>query len=236
VFVFSENSMVDALVAQASEGALRALPYGIFTELVSQETFSKKVGGIPNDGSDISGVSSDSFAYHSLNHNLFAASDIQIENLSPGSIISNEQQHASWLVQAAIDSWLNVVPFTHRSHAHAVVQARSTSKFASNVSNAAHHHGRVCNLAAFALDLSQYLIKIKDQPRFVHAAWEFVDLAAICLFSVRTFSFSHPLHDRVRSLFHDMLWKVMQLDRSPLHEMPACSTYADVVQHCIDWH
>ncbi len=52
VYVFSENSILDSVVAKVSAGAIRALPYGIFASLVSQDEFFKLVGGARGEGAD----------------------------------------------------------------------------------------------------------------------------------------------------------------------------------------
>ncbi len=225
VFVFAENSMLDSAVATASMGAVRALPYGLFAVLVLQDVFFLSVGGIKGDGADQNSATADSSAYHLHNRNLFTDPDLKLETLTWPTVIVSSAQHAAWLVQAAVDAWLNIVPFPYISHALAVINLQQSSSVASSLSNAMDRNGRFCTLAALYLDQSLYYSPIEDRSRFVEAAWFFVDVAAMCLFSTRTFGFSHPSRDRVQSHFQQMLWNVMQHDHTPLPEFPGCETY-----------
>lgn len=222
VLVFAENSMLDSAVAQASVGAVRALPYGIFAALVSQDTFIRRVGGIRGDGADESGANMESAAYHTLNQNMFTDPDLRLEQLTWPTVLVNSAQHAAWLAHAAVDAWLNVVPFPYIIQARAVVNLHMPSSFAPVASNAMNRNGRFCTLAALHLEKSQHEFSIKDHARFIETAWLFVDVAAVCLFSTRTFGFDHPSRDRIRSNFQRMFWNVMQQDHSPLPEMSGC--------------
>jgi hypothetical protein len=215
VFVFSEISMLDSMVAQASAGAIRALPRGLFASLVSRDMFIRKTAG---DGDDTT-------AYHSSIAALFTDPAIQLPSLPWPSILSNEAHHAAWLLNAAVDAWLSIVPFPYLSQAHDVIAVRSSESFAPNASDAMGYNGRKCTLAALYLDRSQHFMKINDVDQFVAAAWLFVDFSAVCLFSVRSFGLMHPSHARIKANFVDTFWKVIQLDRSPLPDMPGCDEY-----------
>ncbi len=222
VLVFAENAMLDAMVAQASAGAVRALPYGIFAALVSRDTFSRNAVGITGDGADDSGFSHDSAAYHLYNQQMFTDPDLQLEPLTWPSVLTTSEQHATWLVHAAVDAWLSVVPFPHLAQAQAVVLSRSSASFSPDVSNALDHSGRMCTLAALLLDHAQH-VKSKDDLSYVELAWRFVDHAAVCLFAVRTFHIRHPSHDRIRANFQQTLWNALQLDRFSLPEPAGCA-------------
>jgi hypothetical protein len=214
-FVFTEISMLDSMVAQASAGAIRALPYGLFASLLLQDVFVKKTAS-ENDASH---------AYHTFIQESFTHPSVQLPPLYWPSTISDQAQHATWIAHAAIDAWLKIVPFQYISQVHSVVNSFSSSSFAPSVSNAIGRNGRTCNIAALYLDQSQHYIETKNDAQFVTAAWLFVDHAAICLFSVRTFGVVHSSHDRIRAHYKEMFWKVTQLDRSPLPEMPGCDKY-----------
>jgi hypothetical protein len=227
VLVFAENSMLDSLVTRVSAGAVRSLPIGLFAELVSQDTFSRSVGGIRGDGADESGVTNDSSEYHLRNQILFTDIELQLETLIwPTDLLGNSVQHATWLAQAAVDAWLNVVPFPHLSFAQAVVRSHSSSSFAPSATKATNRNGRFCTLAALYLDQAQHFLRSNDHGRFVQVAWLFVDVAGVCLFSSRTFGFDHPSRERIQSNFKDTFWKVVQLDRSPLPDLPGCEKCA----------
>ena len=221
VLVFSENAMLDAMVAQASAGAVRALPYGIFATLVSRDTFFRNVGGVTGEGADDSSFSHDSAAYHLYNQHVFTDPDLQLQPLTWPSVITTSEQHATWLVHAAIDAWLSVVPFPHFAQAQAVVSSRSSHRFSPDASNALDRSGRMCTLAALLLDHAQH-VKFKDDARYAELAWRFVDHAAVCLFAVRTFNFHHTSHGRIRANFQQTFWSALQLDRTPLPEPAGC--------------
>jgi hypothetical protein len=216
IFVFTEISMLDSMVDQASVGAIRALPHGLFASLLLRDVFFDTIAS-ESDASN---------AYHSFVHESFTLPSIQLPPLLWPSTISDQAQHATWIAYAAIDAWLKIVPFPYISQVHSVVNSFSASSFAPSVSNAIGRNGRICNIAALYLDKSQHLIETKNDAQFVTAAWLFVDHAAICLFSVRTFGFAHSFHDRIRANYKEMLWKVTQLDRSPLPEPPGCEKCA----------
>jgi len=221
VLVFSENAMLDAMVAQASAGAVRALPYGIFATLVSRDTFFRNVGGVTGEGADDSSLSHDSAAYHLYNQHVFTDPDLQLQPLTWPSDITTSEQYATWLVHAAIDAWLSVVPFPHLAQAQAVVSSRSSHRFSPDASNALDRSGRMCTLAALLLDHAQH-VKSKDDARYAELAWHFVDHAAVCLFAVRTFNFHHTSHGRIRANFQQTFWSALQLDRTPLPEPAGC--------------
>ena len=226
VLVFAESAMLDSEVAQASAGAVRALPLGLFAALVSSDAFARSVGGSRGEGADESGATDHSAAYHLHNQNLFTDPDLWLETLLWPTALASSAQHASWLAQAAVDAWLSVVPFPYILHAHAVVNACSSASFYASVSNAMNRNGRFCTLAALYLDQTLHYSKMNNILHYADAAWHFVDFASVCLFSVRTFNFHHPSRDRIRSHFEPTFWKVVQLDRSPLPEMPGCEKYA----------
>jgi hypothetical protein len=225
VLVFAENAMLDAMVAQASAGTVRALPYGIFAALVSWDTFTRNAGGITGEGADDSGFSDDSAAYHLYNQQMFTDPDHQLERLTWPSVLTTSEQHATWLVHAAVDAWLSVLPFPHFAQALAVVSSRSSDRFSPDVSNALDHSGRMCTLAALLLDHAQH-VKSKDDLSYVEQAWRFVDHAAVCLFAVSTFHIRHPSHDRIRANFQQTLWNALQLDRFSLPEPAGCAKCA----------
>jgi len=224
VLVFAENAMLDAMVAQASAGAVRALPYGIFATLVSRDTFSRKVGEVTGEGAGNIGFSHEIAAYHLYNQQLLTDPDLQLEPLTWPSVITTSEQHATWLVHAAVDAWLSVVPFTHFAQAQAVVSSRSSHRFSPDASNALDRSGRMCTLAALLLDHAQH-VKSKDGLSYVEHAWRFVDHAAVCLFAVRTFHIQHPSHDRIRANFQQTFWNTLQLDRTPLPDPAGCDNY-----------
>ncbi len=72
VYVLSENAMLDSVVAKASAGAIRALPYGIFASLVTQDEFFKLVGGARGEDADNSSVSATYSLYYLRNKNLIS--------------------------------------------------------------------------------------------------------------------------------------------------------------------
>ncbi len=221
VLVFAENAMLDAMVAQASAGAVRALPYGIFATLVSRDTFSRKAGEVMGEGAGNIGFSHETAAYHLYNQQLLTDTDLQLEPLTWPPVITTSEQHATWLVHAAVDAWLSVVPFTHFAQAQAVVSSRSSHRFSPDASNALDRSGRMCTLAALLLDHAQH-VKSKDGLSYVEHAWRFVDHAAVCLFAVRTFHIHHPSHDRIRANFQQTFWNTLQLDRTPLPDPAGC--------------
>jgi len=228
IFVFTEISMLDSMVSQATAGAIRALPYGLFASLVPHDIFFKTIASNVDDSKQ----------YHTLAQQVFT--DIQLPPLYWPSALSNQAEHATWIAYAAIDAWLSIVPFPYLSQARAVVNLHSSSSFVPSVSNAIGRNGRICTLAALYLDQSLHCIKTEDYSQFVAAAWLFVDYAAICLFSARTFGFEHPSRSRIEANFKKTLWKVMQIDRSPLPQMSGCDKYAKATVKCMciinnDW-
>ncbi len=223
VLVFAENSMLDSMVTQASAGAIRALPFGIFALLVSQDAFLKYTGGIRGDGADESSVNEDASTYHLYNHNLFTNRNLKLEVLPwPSQILTNSAKHASWLVQAAVDAWLNIVPFPFIMQAHAVVNARSSATFQPNASDATGANGRQCILASIHLDRAHHYLKTNDHQKFSYGAWFFIDLSSVCLFSTLNLRLKHPARDRLADNFESIYWKLHQLDRSPLPPMAGC--------------
>lgn len=226
VLVFSENSMLDNLVAQLSAGAVRALPHGLFAELVSQEKFSRNVGGIRGDSADESGATDESSAYHLRNHNLFTDPDLQLELLTWPTVLTSSAQYATWLVQAAVDAWLNIVPFPYIMHAHAVVNARTSANFSPDSTDAIGANGRQCTLASIHLDRADYYLKTKQHDKFVAGAWFFIDLSSVCLFSTLNLRLKHPARNRIAANFDEIYWKLHQLDRIPLPPMAGCDECA----------
>jgi hypothetical protein len=220
--IFSENSMLDAMVTQASAGAVRALPYGLFAFLVSRDDFLSYVGGVKGDGADESGVSARSTSYHTHNRKLFTDPDVQLTPLSWPATITDSALHSSWLAQAAIDAWLSVVPFPYVFDAHAVVDARSSSSFSDNSSHAIGANGRQCFLADIHIDRALYYLNIKDYNPFLAGAWFCIDLSSICLFSALNLKLQHPSRDRVEMNFMNIYWKLHIFDRTPLPPMPGC--------------
>jgi len=223
IFVFTEISMLDSMVSQATAGAIRALPYGLFASLVPHDIFFKTIASNVDDSKQ----------YHTLAQQVFTDPSIQLPPLYWPSALSNQAEHATWIAYAAIDAWLSIVPFPYLSQARAVVNLHSPSSFVPSVSNAIGRNGRICTLAALYLDQSLHCIKTEDYPQFVAAAWLFVDYAAICLFSARTFGFEHPSRSRIEANFKETLWKVMQIDRSPLPQMSGCDKYAKATVKCM---
>ncbi len=215
VFVFTEISMLDLMVARATAGAVRALPYGLFAKLMPQDEFFKRTAS-ENDVAH---------TYHTSVAQLFALPSIKLQPLVWPGVLSSEAEHATWIAYAAIDAWLNIVPFPYVSQVLSVIDLFSSSSFAPSESNAVGRNGRTCNIAALYLDQSRHYIKTKADTQFVDSAWRFVDFAAVCLFSVRTFSFSHPSHERIRANYEEMVWKVVQVDRSPLPALHGCDKY-----------
>jgi hypothetical protein len=121
---------------------VRALPYGLFAALVTQDAFARNVGGSRGDGADDSGATDDSLAYHQLNQHVFTHPDLQLEALTWPTVVASSAQYAAWLAQAAVDAWLDIVPFPYIVHAHAVVNARSSASFSPNASDATSANGR----------------------------------------------------------------------------------------------
>ncbi len=226
VLVFAENAMLDSVVAQASAGAVRAMPYGLFAALVSNDTFSRNVGGARGDGADDSGTNNDSAAYHLHNHNLFTDPNLRLETLSWPAVLASSAQHAAWIVQAAVDAWLNIVPFPYMMQAHAVVNERSSATFSPNVSDAIGANGRQCTLASIHLDRAQHYLKTKEHDKFIAGAWFCIDLSSVCLFSALNLRLKHPARDRIAASFNDIYWKLHQLDRVPLPPMAGCDECA----------
>jgi hypothetical protein len=222
VLVFAEIHLLDSAVAQKSTGAVRALPYGIFAALVSQETFSRKVGGIRGEGADESEVTDESNEYHLRNHDLFTDADLQLQHLTWPAALVSSAQHAAWLTHAAIDAWLNIVPFPYILQAHAVVNARASSSFSPNASDAIGANGRQCTLASIHLDHAQYYLRTKQLEKFLSGAWFCIDLSSVCLFSALNLRLRHPARERIAANFDDIYWKLHQLDRNPLPPMAGC--------------
>lgn len=226
VFVFSENSMLDAMVRQVSDEAIRVLPFGVFAFLVTKEEFFKYVGGVRGDGADLSHVSDNSSSYHMHNRNLFTEPSLQVAHMSWPFVVSNSFQHSSWLLQAAVDAWLNIVPFPYILDAHAVVDARQSISFSPNASDATYANGRQCTLASIHIDRSLHLLKTKEYAEFASGAWFGVDLSSVCLFSALNLRLKHPSRDRIEASLPDIYWNLHKFDRTPLAPMAGCDEYA----------
>lgn len=222
VYVFSENAMLDSVVAKASAGAIRALPYGIFASLVSQDEFFKLVGGARGEDADNSSVSATSSLYHLRNKNLFTDPDLRLTSLTWPQSITDSARHSAWLAAAAVDAWLNIVPFPYILHAHAVVDALASSSFSSNSSDATGANGRLCILASIHMDQARYLLKIKDHTQFAAYAWNCIDLASVCLFSALNLKLKTPTRDYIDQNFRHILWNLHVHDRTPLPLMTGC--------------
>jgi hypothetical protein len=225
VFVFSEITMLDAMVNQSSAAAVRALPYGIFALLVSQDDYLKHVGGSRGDGADASGISPLSAAYHKANRNIFTSNDLQLQALIWPQKITDSVTHSSWLTQAAVDAWLNIVPFPYILDAHAVVDARTSSTFIPNASHATGANGRQCTLASLHIDRALYYLEAKNYPEFLFGAWFLIDLSSVCLFSALNLQLQHPARDRIEANFQNIYWKLHLHDRNPLPPMAGCDEY-----------
>lgn len=223
VFVFSENSMLDYMVAKASVGAVRALPYGLFAVLVSQDDFVKYIGGVRGEGADESGVSTDSDFYHRYNRNLFTDPDFRSPALDWPQRITDSAHHSAWLAQAAVDAWLNVVPFPYMLDAHAVVGARTSSAFSPNASDAVGFNGRQCTLASIHVDRALHFLKTKNYDQFVAGAWFCIDLSSVCLFSALNLKLRHSSRDRIEQSFENIYRNLHLFDRTPLPPMPGCN-------------
>ena len=226
VLVFAESAMLDSEVAQASAGAVRALPLGLFAVLVPSDAFARSVGGTRGEGADESSATDHSAAYHLHNQNLFTDPDLRLETLLWPAALASSAQHAAWLVQAAVDAWLSVVPFPYMLQAHAVVNARSSASFSPNASDAIGANGRQCTLASIHLDHAQYRLKTQQHDKFAADAWFYIDLSSVCLFSALNLRLKHPARDRIAASFNDIYWKLHQLDRVPLPPMAGCDECA----------
>jgi hypothetical protein len=214
--VFTDIAMLDSMVTLASAGAIRALPYGIFALLVTQDSFTRST--VFSDDHNIS----NSAAYHRYVERVFTDPSIALPVLPwPGALTSPEQ-HASWLVNAAIDAWMNVTSWHFLLHAHSVVTARTAASFLPNVSSPVGANGRQCSLAALHLDRARYYLRTNDVPQFLAGAWHFIDLASVCMFSALNLQLLHPAHSLIAHNFNDIYWTLMQLDRAPLPEMNGC--------------
>ena len=226
VLVFAESAMLDSEVAQASAGAVRALPLGLFAALVSGDAFARSVGGTRGEGADESSATDHSAAYHLHNQNLFTDPDLRLVPLPWPTALASSAQHAAWLAQAAVDAWLGIVPFPYILHAHAVVNARSSASFSPNASDAIGANGRQCTLASIHLDHAQYHLKTQQHDKFVEGAWFCIDLSSVCLFSALNLRLKHPARDRIAASFNDIYWKLHQLDRVQLPPMAGCDECA----------
>jgi hypothetical protein len=222
VLVFSEIALLDLMVTRVSEGAVRALPYGLFAVLVPKFTFNVNVGGSRGDAADESEVSEISSAYHNYMQMIFTSLDIQLPKLSWPSTISTSEEHAAWLTQAAVDAWLKVVPFPYLMQAQAVVNSRSSIMFVPNASDAIGANGAHCTLASIHLDRASYYLRNQNYDMFVFGAWHFIDLSSVCLFSALNLRLKHPARNLIEKNFNYIYWKLHQLDRSPLPPMPGC--------------
>ena len=243
-FVFSENGMLDNMVRQVSAEAIRALPFGIFAFLATKEDFFKYVGGIRGEGADTSGVSDNSTSYHMHNRNLFTEPTLQVAlpifrcsflfcnlllqvaHMIWPFIVTDSLQHSSWLLQAAVDAWLNIVPFPYILDAHAVVDARQSISFSPNASDASFANGRQCTLASIHIDRSLHLIKTKDYVGFASGAWFGVDLSSVCLFSALNLRLKHPSRDHIEASLPNIYWNLHKFDRTPLAPMAGCDECA----------
>ena len=222
VYIFSENSMLDAVVVKASAGAIRALPYGIFAVLVSHSEFFKFVGGVRGEGADENGVSESSSVYHLRNKNLFTDPDLQLPVLKWPQSITDSALHSAWLAEAAVDAWLSIVPFPYILDAHAVVDARTSSSFSSNSSDATGANGRQCILASMHIDRARYFLRINDHDKFTSYAWTGIDLSSVCLFSALNLNLKTPFRDRIEQNFRHIFWNLHLFDRTPLPVMAGC--------------
>ena len=223
VIVFTEIAMLDTMVSRASAGAIRALPYGLFALLVTQDSFTRST--VFSDDPNVS----DSANYHDYVERVFTDPSIALPVLPWPGALSSSEQHASWLANAAVDAWMNVTSWQFLSSAHSVVAARATASFVPNVSSPVGANSRKCSLASFHLDHARYYLRTNDIPMFLAGAWHFIDLASSCMFSVLNLQLLHPAHSRIEDNFVDILWKLMQLDRTPLPEMDGCEPC--VTQH-----
>ncbi len=223
VAVFTEIAMLDTMVTRASAGAIRALPYGLFALLVTQDSFTRST--VFNDDPNVS----DSATYHRYVERVFTDPSIALPVLSWPGALSSSEQHASWLVNAAVDAWMNVTSWHFLSSAHSVVTARTSNSFVPNASSPVGANSRQCSLASLQLDRAHNYLRTNDVPMFLAGAWHFIDLASSCMFSVRYLQLLHPAHSRIEDNFVDIYWKLMQLDRVPLPEMDGCEPC--VAQH-----
>jgi hypothetical protein len=229
VVVFTEIAMLDTMVTRASAGAIRVLPYGLFALLVTQDIFTRSTvfSNDPNVNYSAN--------YHRYVARVFTDPSIALPVLSWPGALSSHEQHASWLVNAAVDAWMNVTSWHFLSHVHSVVAARTTATFVPDVSSPVGANGRQCSLASLQLDRARYYLSTNDVPMFLAGAWHFIDLASSCLFSVLNLQLLHPAHSRIEDNFDDIYWKLMQLDRTPLPEMDGCEPC--VAQHAPhQWH
>jgi hypothetical protein len=218
VLVFTDIASLDLLVTQASAGAIRALPLGLFAALVTQDSFTQSTVSTSDDLSKSDAAS----AYHSHVSSVFTDPSIQLPVLTWPDPISTAGQHASWLVNAAVDAWLKHASWHFLRHAHAVVAARTAASFLPNVTSPIGANGRQCTLASLHLDRAQHYLSTHDTPQFLAGAWFFIDLASVCMFSVLNLQLLHPASARIEEQFVVMYWKLMQLDRQPLPEMAGC--------------
>jgi hypothetical protein len=222
VVVFTENTMLDSMVARASAGKIRALPYGLFSVLRIATDFSISVGGIRGEDADDSGKSDHSFAYHNYNRVLFTNPALKLEIFPWPGVVSSNSLHATWIVNAAVDAWLNVVPFPYLHLAHDVVNARTSASFSPDPNNAAGANGRQCTLASIHLDRARYYLKTKQHNEFVEGGWFCIDLSSVCLFSALNLKLQHPARDRIEQNFNNIFWKLHQLDHTPLPPLKGC--------------
>ena len=121
------------------------------------------------------------------------------------------------------------MPFSYILDAHAVVDARTSSSFASNASHATGANGRQCTLADMHIDRALYYLETKNYAEFLTGAWFCIDLSSVCLFSALNLQLQHPARDRIEANFQNIYWKLHLFDRVPLPPMAGCDEYAPLL-------
>jgi hypothetical protein len=106
--------------------------------------------------------------------------------------------------------------------AHAVVDARTSSSFSSNSSDAIGANGRQCILASMHIDRARYFLRINDHDKFAAFAWTGIDLSSVCLFSALNLKLKTPFRDRIEQNFRHIFWNLHLFDRAPLPVMDGC--------------